>query len=1057
MNKNNPPLSLYNDVYDNLGVESDLENIIKRIQTGGKGLKEKISECRLSKKKEHEADEKLHQAKRKNDEDLIKKYTAEKTRYETEYDEKKKTLPAVTWSALLPDGREITKEKRLEHSGLIGLDIDGIHKDFDKVLEAIENHKNTFTCFPSPSNKGIKIVCLVQPKPKRKKRINPITQEKEKEGGTFKEHLAAWNACARAYQPLLDPFNLRADPSGKDAGRLCFLSYYPKIKYNLNAEPVTWSVEDTAKTNDTQATEWTAEDDEYIPTAKEKTKLYKFLKTHKGKGKIALIKGPRRRGGNFIRCLNIKEHKAPESKTGTFVSITSHGLWYHCSHAHCVGKGTRWFLDQLGLKRDPFRKYKPREPKLKKIAPPELKRKVTKHTSTKQAHDTLAKEVGEFLLTDNKKQSRIFSLNLPPGTGKSTTVLKKGKGGKVLANVLHTDLALGLVSIARDEGYANAMHLKGRWHNWEGSEAALLPKEMRDAGMFTENGGADGKPLCIMADENQKYVDKRVGGGTYCFHICPFKDTCPHIKQYDKIKTHDFIVTCSPNLLFDLSLRGYLKSKFKDIDLAFIDDFTLNGLYTDISLSKKEFNELKTSWAGTPTGDFAKEVCKAFQKDEPQKIIKKLKKALDTAKTHKKEIASCLTKHARSGTVPVTPAEALAAGIKIENITPVWPEKATPIELLTIFFKTIGNDNHAPLSKITDENDTIITFTIPPQAPPPHIIKDIIMASATEASEGLSRAFKQQPVILSKIEIDDVCWASGVEVYQNNEIKITAGGTFNYEKDAEGEFIAKGLTAAAEKRIRKLNDWAKVHEGLTAFISYKEFTGPMKESVSNFDIIKHFDDMRGLNFTGLSFLVIYGFPKVSHDIVMREAKKQYSRDKLPLPTGKYEDLTEEKEYLSEGIACKERRYKDPRSESIRTQLSIAKLVQAFGRCRPTQWEDTQTIIYTACDLGIITERATLFSNTAFERANKPSEINACQEAIDDALTTGNVQKIIDSTGIKKSQAYKKTKATRTIKKSEREKQILELYSAGKSQRDIARKVGCSNGTAGNVIKKAKKK
>ena len=71
-------------------------------------------------------------------------------------------------------------------------------------------------------------------------------------------------------------------------------------------------------------------------------------------------------------------------------------------------------------------------------------------------------------------------------------------------------------------------------------------------------------------------------------------------------------------------------------------------------------------------------------------------------------------------------------------------------------------------------------------------------------------------------------WADGVQVYQFQDARLTAASVFDYPLTANGKRQLQdapiGLTATAENRLAKLNDWAKQTDGLTAFISYKEFT-----------------------------------------------------------------------------------------------------------------------------------------------------------------------------------------------------------------------------------------
>ena len=223
------------------------------------------------------------------------------------------------------------------------------------------------------------------------------------------------------------------------------------------------------------------------------------------------------------------------------------------------------------------------------------------------------------------------------------------------------------------------------------------------------------------------------------------------------------------------------------------------------------------------------------------------------------------------------------------------------------------------------------------------------------------------------------------------------------------------MTHTADNRLVKLNDWAKHTDGLTAFISYKEFTDtPFCEAVNGFDIVTHFDKVAGLNFDELKFLVVFGYPKVKHEIVIEHARKQHACDSEPLPkadptllddNGKpiseYLQLTETAENEENGISIIESRYKDPRFEKIRRQLATEKVEQAIGRARLPVWTDTMTLIFTDTPIGNITDRATLFSGAAFNLAESASGLSEAMDRIRQAEATGNVKEVMETkTGVR---------------------------------------------------------
>ena len=427
--------------------------------------------------------------------------------------------------------------------------------------------------------------------------------------------------------------------------------------------------------------------------------------------------------------------------------------------------------------------------------------------------------------------------------------------------------------------------------------------------------------------------------------------------------------------------------------------------------------------------------------------------------------------------VPHTPTHAIIVGIPVEQITPVWQRGATPIELLQIFLDSLGNDKNAPITRrfrVGDPPEAVLTFSVPPQAPV-GILPQIAMLSATTDPEAVKEAFAGQNVTFSVHEGGNVEWADGVQVYQFTDARLTSASVFEYPQETDGkrklQETPTGLTQTAENRLTKLNDWAKAVDGVTAFISYKEFTDtPFSEAVDGFDIVTHFDKVSGLNFDGLKFLVVFGYPKVKHEVVMEHARVQFARDTEPLPKadpkllddngkpiGEYMQLTEDVTATENGLEITERRYKDPRLEKIRHQLATEKLDQSLGRARFPVWTDTLTIAFTDAPIARITERATLFSRHAFNLAETPSALSEAMDRIEKAEQTGDVKAVMEAKGVSKRTAEYQTKPARDARDEKRDAEIIRLHEQELSLRKIAEKTTYSFGTVSRVVKAYQKR
>ena len=406
--------------------------------------------------------------------------------------------------------------------------------------------------------------------------------------------------------------------------------------------------------------------------------------------------------------------------------------------------------------------------------------------------------------------------------------------------------------------------------------------------------------------------------------------------------------------------------------------------------------------------------------------------------------------------IPHSPVKALMSGVSVDDLTPVWQKQATPIALIEILLGSIGNPKNAPINKMYRAGDppvATLTFTIPPQAPI-GIIPQAAFLSATNAISDTKKPFKGQNVSFSVHESGQLEWAKGVNVYQFQDSRLTSGSIFEYPTDDDGKRILQseptGFTSTAEKRIAKVNEWAKDVDGLSVFISYKDIADNFTEALDNFDVVTHFDKVAGLNIDGLKYLVVFGYPKVKHDVVMDEARKQFASDQTLLPTGDYEELTQVDDYQENGITITERRYKDSRLEAIRLQLSIEKLEQAIGRARLPRWENTTTVVITNA-VNSTTHRATLFTDAAFKIATSPSDLPDAADRITDAEKSGDVDAVMETTGVSQKTAYRRTQASRNDAKAERDAEIIRRADDGESKKQIATEMSIGQATVKRVL------
>jgi hypothetical protein len=128
--------------------------------------------------------------------------------------ELKKELPAFTLSGEYEGSR---KTPNLVHyNGLVMLDFDKLTPEvLEEAFAKAKALPHTICCFRSPSGNGLKVG------------VRPVLSHPL----TIENHPLTYQAVAATYEREL---GILCDPSGKDIGRLCFVSYDPAIYIGLD-------------------------------------------------------------------------------------------------------------------------------------------------------------------------------------------------------------------------------------------------------------------------------------------------------------------------------------------------------------------------------------------------------------------------------------------------------------------------------------------------------------------------------------------------------------------------------------------------------------------------------------------------------------------------------------------------------------------------------------------------------------------------------------------------------------------------------------------------------
>ena len=149
----------------------------------------------------------------------------------TKYDQKKKVLPAFTWSGSFDKNQgPPKKDTLLRHTGRLQGDIDMPNENTDpsarnpRTVEEAKDLRDELSLDPhievallSPGRFGIKLGIII-----------PVCEDDAEHKRCF--------AAAQRY--MWEKYRLEIDESCKDVRRVCFLSYDPDLKLNLEAVPL---------------------------------------------------------------------------------------------------------------------------------------------------------------------------------------------------------------------------------------------------------------------------------------------------------------------------------------------------------------------------------------------------------------------------------------------------------------------------------------------------------------------------------------------------------------------------------------------------------------------------------------------------------------------------------------------------------------------------------------------------------------------------------------------------------------------------------------------------
>jgi putative DNA primase/helicase len=187
-------ISMVQNASDTVTRDVSVERVIRAIRNGGKTLRPKVETIRRTFSR-------------------VLSQTGDRKAAKRAIDSDKKKLPGVTCSGRF---KERQNNALIEHSGLLGVDLDSLGDKLPEVRKKFETSPYVMAVFLSPSGDGLKVVFRVPP-------------DASKHAGSFRA----------AEKHVRELTGIQIDQACKDMPRLCFMSYDPHLYVNDNAVEIT--------------------------------------------------------------------------------------------------------------------------------------------------------------------------------------------------------------------------------------------------------------------------------------------------------------------------------------------------------------------------------------------------------------------------------------------------------------------------------------------------------------------------------------------------------------------------------------------------------------------------------------------------------------------------------------------------------------------------------------------------------------------------------------------------------------------------------------------------
>ena len=237
------------------------------------------------------------------------------------------------------------------------------------------------------------------------------------------------------------------------------------------------------------------------------------------------------------------------------------------------------------------------------------------------------------------------------GKSYTTLAKAKSEGKRPISVHQYKEHAAQAVEMAWDIGFRTPFQFKGRGQNWNESEIAEIPVEDRTPELFDKNLCIMYDEV-EKHTAKRLFAGEYCFTKCPFIEDCPYWGQYTQVEMADALTLTTPNLLFDPGLHGYLKRIIRDEDGETLFDMAAVDDYTVASLYNEQSVNIGELKALKTNWKRHAISDFADSLLDAFKLSEPSEIYEHISEVLKGMDTEtKKQVRKQLTQHPRKGVV----------------------------------------------------------------------------------------------------------------------------------------------------------------------------------------------------------------------------------------------------------------------------------------------------------------------------------------------------------------------------------------------------------------------